>query len=279
MATALRHAPAAPNRERLRILLYWARGANDPTAASIADSLRIIDPGNPEGYLELGKSLASTGDFLASIPLFRRAITLDSAGFAGPVWNCRGCDAFERLMWTYFSVDSLEAGERAARAWIASGSRSYKPWFALAWSLAHRNMEREALDAWRHARTLDPTAESSEYPDVQLRLFLEDYAGADRLLDSIARVGRESARVDALWWSMISHRNQGRLREALSLSQRFERSDSQYVHISTALVPQAVILLEMGRPHESRALFEAMTTLPLRGGAGLPSIQARQRTW
>jgi tetratricopeptide (TPR) repeat protein/tRNA A-37 threonylcarbamoyl transferase component Bud32 len=276
VATAVRHADGAPDRERLRIRLFVARESNDPTAASIADSLRVIDPGNPEGYLELGISRVSTGDFFASIALFRQAIALDSAGFAGPAWRCKGCDAFERLIWTYFSVDSLEAGERVAHEWIARDSRSYRPWHALAWSLAHRNSEREALDAWRHATTLNPTAQASELPAVQLRLLLEDYASADDLLDSIARLGHDASKVDALWWSIISLRNQGRLREALAISHRFERSG---VHISVATVPRAVVLLEMGRHHEARALFEALTTAPVRAGAGLPSGQARGRTW
>jgi tetratricopeptide (TPR) repeat protein len=274
MSTAVRHAREAPDRERLRILLHWARLSNDPTATSIADSLRIIDPRNPEGDLELGKSLASTGDFLASIPVFRRAITLDSAGFAGPVWNCSGCDAFERLTWTYFAVDSLEAGESAAREWIASSSRSYKPWFALAWSLAHRNLEREAIDAWRHATTLDPTAASSEYPDVQLRLFLEDYSVADRLLDSIARAGRESARVYALWWSIISLRS-GATAGGASLCNTGVRTASMF---TSRLLPSLGRSFSSMREAGIALLFEALTNANP-AGASMPSVQARQRTW
>jgi tetratricopeptide (TPR) repeat protein len=66
------------------------------------------------------------------------------------------------------------------------------------------------------------------------------------------------------------------LREALAIAHGFEQSN---VHIGVATVPRAVILLEMGRHQEARALFEALTTTSIRAGAVLPSHQARQRTW
>jgi tetratricopeptide (TPR) repeat protein len=107
-------------------------------------------------------------------------------------------------------------------------------------------------------------------------MFLENYAAADRLLDDIGSAERESADAGRLWWSLISLRNQGRLREALNVARRFERLDPD---ASTATVPRAVILLETGHHREARELFEALVNTPIRVGAGLPSIRAKQRTW
>jgi tetratricopeptide (TPR) repeat protein/tRNA A-37 threonylcarbamoyl transferase component Bud32 len=273
---SVRHVGNAPIREQLRIRLFLARGSNDPTAFRIADSLRTIDPQHPEGDFEAGHSLVLSGDYLAAMPYFRRAIDLDSSGLADSAGSCIGCQAFEALTWAYFSVDSLEAGERVARESIARGSNRYHPWFALAWSFAHRGMLYEAMDAWRRALTLNPSLAAPGLPAVQLRLFLDDYASADRLLDSVVRRGQETSRGDALWWSMISLRNQGRFRDAFVLAEAF---DEMVPHSSLATTPRAVLLLETGRYEEARVLFESLTNSPARGGAGTASLRARQQTW
>lgn len=277
MGTALAHAATAPVRERLHIRLHWARSSSDPTEVAIADSLRLLDPDNPDGYLELAKSRLVTSDFLLSIPLLRQAITLDSAGFAGPSADCLGCTAFDLLIWAYLSIDSLDAGERTAREWIARRPDSYNPWWALAWTSAHRGRAREALDALHRAAALNPTVESEEFRGVQIRMFLEDYAAADSLLAKPTEPGDENARADALWWRGISLRNQGRLHEALTVANQFASLPKVEAEIAT--VPRAVVLLEMGRARESRALFEGLTNPPLHGDAVLPSARARQQTW
>ena len=94
----------------------------------------------------------------------------------------RGRAAIVRAGESLYSIDSLEAGARVAREAIARGLGTYAPWFALAWSYAHRDMPHEAMDAWRRARTLNPSMAAPGLPEVQLRLFLEDYVDADRLL-------------------------------------------------------------------------------------------------
>ena len=73
-----------------------------------------------------------------------------------------------------------------------------------------------------------------------------DYAAADARRQRLQREGNPQLRDQAAWYSGISLRNQGRLREALQLTE----NTSNYLG-------RAIALFEIGRPAESARIFEA----------------------
>jgi tetratricopeptide (TPR) repeat protein len=82
---------------------------------------------------------------------------------------------------------------------------------------------------------------------------------------------------DALWWRIISLRNQGRMHEALSLADEYRRLKPRADIV--AQVPRGVVLLEMGRAAEARAVFDSTAQGYPPTWFDLPSWKARHRTW
>lgn len=289
-AQAVRMSRRATDPERLLIATQWAEVTNHPSLVPLAESLARRFPLEPEAELALGRARAWSGDFLGAIPHFQQAAERDSLALVevpqrgGPMQPpCTACEALHNLVYTYSAVDSLAAAERTAREWVRRQPRSPGAWANLAVTLAVRGHAAEALDASRMRGTLLPGGPPDDVFDrVKIALRGGDFATADRLLSERVRDSGPPVRGEALWWQVISYRNQGRLGEALRAARRFrdEVGDAD----ATAAVPQAQVLLELGRAREAVALFDvARRRLEVRVPAGAPDsapgIRARHHTW
>lgn len=287
LGQAVRMSPRATERERLLIATAWAEITNHPSLVSLAESVAVRYPLDPEADFALGRALVWSGDFSRAAAAFRRAITRDSMSMRTPAVRtptgddlqppCTACAALTGLIWAYAAVDSLGAAERAARDWVRLQPNSPDAWYSLGAILGVQGRAREALDAWRTRQTLVP----GSLPDDGLeRAFIAirtgNFAEADRLLAERARDGAPPVREEALWRQIISLRTQGRLGEALAVAIRYRDEFENGL-------PMAQVLFESGRAAEAARLFERHAT---RSGRALrvrpdsvPGLYARTLVW
>ncbi|MGH8326838.1 MAG: tetratricopeptide repeat protein, partial [Steroidobacteraceae bacterium] len=288
LALALRLADHASDRERLIIREAWADATNDPTELASAESLAARYPDEAGAELALGKALAWDGQYLAAVPHLERAIHLDSLSLTGRSPRCQACDAYETLSRTYISADSLEAAVRTAHGWTRLQPQSYPAWWALVEVLDRAGRADSALAAEQTVERLAPTSSGDIMPRVHIALRSGQFTTADRLLSEQARSGNQVRRSEALWWLVISLRNQGRLRDALADARDLVQVDSTErpgftTPRSLDAVSVAQVLFEMGQYHQSAALFDSIGHYDWRDSPDFPSeapgLVARHRIW
>jgi len=274
MQTAVRLAPGASPYEQLLIRYGWADVINDPSRVELARTLVSRFPNLPESEYALGNSLELSGHFLDAVPHLRRAWHLDSLAMRGERAPCRACDAPNAILDSYWAADSLAAAERFARSWVRVTPASPLAWSYLSQALARSGRFPDAQHALDSAAAHDSGGEGEMVERARLDIRAGDFASADALLAAINRSGNAEARVDALWWSEYSLRNQGRLRDALALVQEQAgsgRDDAMdYMRAQT--------LLESGRAADSRALFRSIAA-PRSLDTEFPTLGARRRAW
>jgi DNA-binding SARP family transcriptional activator len=285
-AHAVRMSQHATERERLLIATGWASATNSPSLVPLAESLARRFPSEPDAEDALGYALHWSGDFSGATRHLRRAVERDSIALAAakadaPVGlPCAGCEAIGHLVTAYHFADSLAAAERAARQWIRWRPRSTDAWAHLAVTLTQQGRWSEALEA---LRTRDTLYVGVPPDNIELRLFVlvhsGDLAGADRLLAERARDDVRPSRITALWWQVISFRNQGRLKDALLAARRYNRERGG------PPLPEAQVLFELGRPLEAAARFEEVIAIarPPTAPSGAPDsalgLRARHYAW
>jgi len=288
LALALRLADHASDRERLMIREAWADATNDPTELASAELLAARYPDEPGAELALGRALSWDGQYLAAVPHLKRAIHLDSLSLTGRSPRCQACDAYQLLWGTYASADSLAAAERIAHEWTRLQPQAYRAWWALVEVLDRVGRDDSALAVLQTVERLAPMASSDIVPRVHIALRSGRFDVADHLLSEEARTGNQVRRSEALWWLVISLRNQGRLRDALANARELVQLDATAqpgftTPRSLDAVSVAQVLFEMGRYHESAALFDSIGHYVWRDSPDFPSeapgLVARHRIW
>ena len=279
---AVRLANRAPDRERLYIQGGWNWFVGEPFRLSTAESLAVRDPDDPAAQFGMARALSDAGRFERAASYYRRVIELDSLGLHGLSLRCLACDAEEALIRTYWAADSFAAAERAARTWIRAQPLSYKAWHHLAETYQRLGRRGEARAVRDTAIRLVP-ADAADGDERALDAIRSgDFAEADAYFTIRARVGGPSVQRSALWWLIISLRNQGRLREALAAAKRYRWVAGSTVGGASPVafaVPMAQVMFEQGRFRESAALFDSVANERPRHTVGLPGIRARERCW
>jgi len=288
LALALRLADRVSDRERLLIRQAWAFLTNEPGQLAIAESLATRYPTEPGGELALGRALEWRGDFIAAIPHLRRAITLDSLSLSERSASCRACDALDLLVDDYISADSLEAATRVARWWTRLQPNAPRAWWRLESMLNRDEAYDAAREAGRTAERLSPTGKSDVIRRVIGDIRGGQFAEADRMLSDEAGDGNPLQRGDALWWLVISLRNQGRLRAAAqvaSLLVQNARSEPESFSEPSSMSATAVaqVQFEMGHYRRAAALFDSISHFAWRFSPafpdGAPGLRARHLIW
>lgn len=288
LALALRLADHVSDRERLVIREAWADATNDPSELASAESLAARYPDEPGAELALARALGWDGQFLGAIPHLRRAIHLDSSSLSGRSPRCLACDAYEFLLATYVSADSLGAADRTAREWVRLQPQSRRAWWQLMDMLDRKGRADSALVAEQTVERLAPTSASDPMPRVRIALRSGRFGLANQILTEQARTGNQTRRGEALWWLVISLRNQGRLHEALTAARSMVRDDATEPPGFTTprpldAVSVAQVLFEMGRYRESAALFDSIGKYDWRDSPDFPEVApglvARHRIW
>jgi len=170
-----------------------------------------------------------------------------------------------------------------ARKWVRRQPRSRRAWTHLARTLELQGRFDDALNAWRTRQTLLP---GELLDDVVYRATVAiragNFAEADGLLAERVRGGGPPLGNEALWWQVVSFRNQGRLGAALAAALRW-RAGVGDSDISAPLL-EAQVLFEMGRAREAGRLFETIASryrpaVPAGTRDSALGDQARHLTW
>ena len=288
---AWRLAEHASAHDALTIRQSYAAATNDRRALLLADSLVARFPAEAEGELALGKELSWSGAFLAAVPHLRRAISIDSASRANPDAPgapCWACQAYYVLVTAYRHADSIGAAEREARAWTGTYPGDPTAWFTLA-SVAE--YEAQADSALVYGRRGNPPTPSFDESVRRARIGIRAgaFADADRVLWERARDGAPDDRLEALWWLIISLRNQGRLHDALDVADRWQResearsTERASNNATPTLLPAAQIAFESGHYGAAAAVFDSILHAgrpePPTSFFDAPSLMGRHRTW
>lgn len=285
LVRAARLAGPAPERERLLVRARWSAVLQDPRRYVLAESLAVRFPDEPDGHLLLGKALVARGDFMAAVPHLRRVMFMDSLSLGGQLPQCRACEAYDELISAYSLADSTRAEIETAREWTRRQPSSQRSWTRLAAVLLAQNRFNEARAANQTATSLLIGGGEERIFSARVALRAGNWETADRELELVARVGPPVIRSHALWWSAISFREQGRLRDALA-SARSYRKLVAAMHAADGLensgppytaVIEAQILLESGKTAAAIALFDSIAISSVARGS--PGWTARARAW
>ena len=266
---AARLATGTSNRERLTILAREAYLASSPALGAIADTLLVRYPDEVEGYYFSGLSRLVEGAFLRAIPPLNRAVAMDSLSLGGANARCDACEALRQIISAYQHADSLAAAEREARRWVRLQPNSPAPWHTLADVLSQRGRFAEVLEVLDRQATLDGGRDET-YRLLNLavhRMYAGDFEQVDRLIDAELESGAPVRSGRAMWYRVISYRQQGRLVEALDAAKRHRENGMKTyrrgIRVPRGAAPpeaiaEAQVLYEMGRYRESAALYDSI---------------------
>jgi len=253
---ALRHAERVSQADRLLIRTAWAEQMFEPEFLALAESLVRATPSDPEAHLQQGNARFLSGEFEDAIRSMRRVVELDSLSFLLAPNRCRGCAAMERMIGSYIRLDSMSAAVRTARRWVALQPESARAWETLAWALWQSDELEGALHARQRATDFRAANPGDAVFPAMVALRAGDFERADRLFEERSRFGPPEFRRDAMWWWMISLRNQGRLREALVVAREHRQMVGGNWAAMNAIAPEAIVMLESGRPREAAAKYD-----------------------
>ena len=278
---ATRQSSHATDRERLLIAEASADFGNDPARLAFAETLAVRYPRDPAGQLQLGHDRMWSGAFLAAIAPLRAAFVLDSANFSTARHDCLACDALRNEIVAYRYADSLPAAERVARDWIRRAPSSPAGWRELAVVLGAESRFVDARKAYAESADLSSGGSGLMRDMADLAIREGDFASADRLLAGDLAGGSAQDRQEALWLYVVSLRFQGRLNDALAAA-KLLRVDKRKTGVRPnvqmySALPEAQVLLEMGRARDAATLFDSIGHVGAR--ALRPGLDARHIAW
>ena len=279
---ARRLANRVSDRERLTIAAGWASTMAPPVFRAIADTLAIRYPSDVAGHLNLGIALVSDGDFLQALGPLTRVMAMDSLAVRT---GAAGSSVWTAMQWTvnaYMLADSLAGAERVARRWVRlqPGSRTAVRALVDALDVQGRAAAGDSVLRATTTRVIDDA--DALYRRAGNFVRAGDFVAAERLIADILESGGRYEQIDAYWLRAISLRQQGRLAEALDATRRMiaitpNTSPRVAAAAPTIRALEAQILLELGRPRASQALFDSIA----RGREHLDTkaTVARRLTW
>ncbi len=278
---AIRQSSNVPDRERLLIAEASADFGNDPARLALAETLAVRYPRDAVGQFRVGYDRMWAGAFLSAIVPFRAAFAMDSANLTDSRSDCVACDVLRNEIVAYRMADSLGAAERVAREWVRDAPMLPAGWRELAVVLAVEGRYKEAKGAYGESadRSRNGAGLTRDMADLAIRA--GDFDGADRLLAGSLAGGSAQQRQQAIWLSVVSLRSQGKLRDALEAARALrvgERRSGVGVNVQLYdALPEAQVLLEMGRARDATVLFDSIGHEGVR--ALRPGLDARHAAW
>ena len=278
---ASRQSHHSSDRDRLMIEEGWADFRNDPARLALAETLAVRYPNDAMGQASLGEARLWSGRFLGALQPLRRAVTLDSSSLGAATESCVACSALWLQVTSLRYADSLVKAEQVARAWTIASPRSPVPWRELASILSVEGRYADARAAYSASAERSHEGSGATAGFIQLAIVSGNLSEADALADADIAGGNDQQRQVARWFKIISLRNEGRLHAAMDVALAYRSSDREQgawtTHDMYAALPEAQVLLEMGRPREAAALFDSIARDVHR--TIVPRLDARNRAW
>jgi tetratricopeptide (TPR) repeat protein len=154
-------------------------------------------------------------------------------------------------------------------------------WRELSHVLAESGRYEEARLAMDSSTRYASGTDDDVIEHAQIEIRAGNFDVADRLLTTLAQTGNANSRHDALWFLVISKRNQGRLHEALAIAEgplrKGETLSTQ--GIGEGEISQAQMLFEMGQYRRAASIFAAQAFPPDSFARAAIGRVARQRVW
>ena len=263
-----RVAKRGTERERLFIEGTLATGLVDVTALAIAETLATQYASEPDAHFLLGSVRSTIGDYGGAIESARLVRKMEkSVGVESP--HCRTCDAFNLEIGCLIAMDSLSAGERAAREWLSTHPRSLGAIGRLADVLERQGRFKEALKVVESSDSIAPRARIGDPRPNIYGLREGRFSEVDPRLRAAFNATPDEAQ-SARWLLLISLRNQGRFADALALARQ----------PASRVLPQQALghaMFEAGNARQAAAYFDSVSKL----GSNFRSagMQARTKTW
>lgn len=271
-------APSLPDRERLLLLTSGAMAEVDPRATTLADSLVVRWPGDPDAELLRSRAYYMFGNQTETMASARRAIELDSANVRRDIVPCRACDAFVQLALAQIAIDDLAAAERTARQFL-----TLQPHLASAHALWSGILLRigNIGGATRETEIADSLAGRYPAPNMEALLRSGEFATADAELERRIQSSIPFVRQDGRWWLTISLRTQGRLLEAIRLQRNGVLQGGRAVTVGggSDTVQLAQLLCESGAGRQGAAMYASMAQSRDPSAGPHQFHQARQTSW
>jgi len=279
--TAHRLAPRVSEPERMLIRYRWADATNSGARRAIGDSLVARYPDWTEAQIAAAEAAEMQGAWLAAADHLRRAIAGAPRPSESSTAACVSCATRLVLITTYQNADSSSAALRVARELEREHPRWRLAWLQLAHLLTATGHYDEARAAIDSATRYSTGTEADVIEHAMLEMRARNFVTADRMLTALAQTGNADKRSDAFWFLIISLRTQGRLHEALALSQGgFHEADSALTHtVATARVAEAQVRFELGQFRQAADIFESLVVPPDTFSRAAAGRSARQRVW
>jgi tetratricopeptide (TPR) repeat protein len=182
----------------------------------------------------------------------------------------------------------MPAAGRVAADWTRLQPRVPRAWWTLAFLFDRQQLYDSARVAERNAERLASDGSSSAVPIAMRAIRSGQFADADRLLKDQTQNGNPAERGDALWWLVISLRNQGRLHDALAIAEQLVRNSRAVqpafsTPTSLDAVAVAQVQFEMGHFRRAAALFDSIGDYDWNFSPDFrreaPGLYARHRIW
>ncbi len=277
---AMRLSTRATERERLTIRAAWASTVNDPSAYAVAESLTVLYPSEPDGYLWLGQAQTWAADFFGAIRTYRRVLSLDSVSLRRPPTadaaplRCYGCEAYLGMIAVYQMADSLPAAIRTAREWTRIQPKNPSAWGQVSWTLMVQYRFGEALAADQQVTVLAPDMQREGFR-AQVAFRAGDYDVFDKYFSMLmdGPIPEEGAK-----WMSLSLRAQGRPHAALGPARRLRalESVSRKDAAPYNALFEAQVWFDLGEYRHAAALFDSISRAPR---DTTRSQVARHRVW
>lgn len=207
-------APHAARHDRLLMLTQVGGANDDPRSLAVAETLATSYPHDPEALVRAGEVVHDLG---RATQLLDRSIALDSAaGVSSPV--CRMCDAFAVLFHRYTWADSTAAAERTLQRWLRLRPNDASPWCLLADLMLGQGRSDRFDAALRRCEALGGSFGDRHLETLEWALRLDDFDAQNHECRAGLGAADAAEYEQYRWLCVIALRNQGRLREALSLA-------------------------------------------------------------
>lgn len=234
----------------------------------LARALVASHPHDPRAYDWLARVYMTHGEWVQADTVLQRELALDSLALAAGNGPCASCAALSGLSWLRLYSGQLEAGERAARRWVALQPDVPASWSMLSTALAYAGRYDSALVAGRRAELLSQGSAEYEMRLGRILVMARRLDAADSAAAAWLKRPGDDLHANALELREIVLRERGRLREAARV---IAQATSRYPETDPLTLTRGYDLARLGDVEGAVRIYETGShPRPVQKGVGSP---------